>query len=107
MFMKRLLLMVLPLIACAAIADDVRVNGEIRTVIFKPEVKVIVKTDVGHETVILGPSEAWRGLAHLLDRRDKISIVGHQNPGETDVIADKMWLNGSFFAIPRLPDNRG
>ena len=104
--MKKILISLLPLIAATAMADNERIKGEIQTVIFKPEVKVIVKTAVGHETINLGPAEAWRGMTHWLDRRDTIEVVGERDEANDFIMADRMWLNGTYFILPKFHETR-
>ena len=99
--MKHLLFLVAPLLAASALAQDtMSVRGRIKQIDFHPNVVLTVKTDFGEEQVYLGQPDDWRGIGNFLDKRDMISVTGRKDPNTSWIVADRMWLNGSYFKLP-------
>jgi hypothetical protein len=101
--MKHLLLLAAPLLALSAVAQDqMHVVGRIKMIDFHPNVIVTVKNDLGvEEQVYLGQPNDWRGISNFLDRRDTISVIGRKDPNTSWIVAERMWINGSHFTLPR------
>jgi hypothetical protein len=87
-------------LAVGAVADDVTVKGRVKYVVMHPDVVVTVDTDKGFKQLFLGTEDDFEGVKLWLDRSDIISAVGRTEPGTSHIIAERIWVNGGYFALP-------
>ena len=98
--MKKLLMLALPMLAAGAVADEVHISGLYKFMDPGPEVILMVDTDQGLKRVSFGPADNWQGRMFWLDKNDRISVSGYTNPGSEDIVAERVWVNGSFYKLP-------
>jgi hypothetical protein len=88
--------------AAAAIADEVKVIGEIRDIGVND---ILVDTSTGNQRVEVGPMDYLYRYGVTLRMRDFVKINAHTMPNSDVVVADTLWVRGRTvrnLATPRM-----